>query len=470
MAARLTHNRNEGGEAPAQDGGGPDLRRRLGPVEATALVTGGVIGTSVFVIPSAVAAAAGSPGLALAVWFIAGLLAAVSALCLAELSAAIPRTGGIYAFLKQAYPSELVAFSYGWMMSTVYGPGAMAVVATMSATFIGPYLRTALGLAHEPVRATALALLAAASIVNIVGVRAGGFVQAVLTSAKVLLLTLLIVVPLLVMDPDMGRIAVRSEGEGAVTIAGVTGALMLCTFSFSGAHFLTLVGGEVRRPERTIPLAITLGMGAVLALYLLFNVVIFATLPFTVVATSERIAFDLMGAALGPAGAAIAAATVFTSGVAVLNAQCLGYPRILYSLSRDGLLFSEAAVVDRRTGAPVVAIVACTLCAAMYVFSGTYADILGYVGFVSQFFMLLMVLSVILLRRRMSDMPRPYRVWGYPWTPLAYLAVMASYLVSLLVTKTGQVAVGLFVVAAGLPVYAVFRRRIRATPVVGGQP
>jgi APA family basic amino acid/polyamine antiporter len=264
-------------------GHGRSLRRRFGAFTAAALVVGGTIGTSIFVIPSAVAAAAGSPGMALAVWTAAGLLAATASLCLAELAAAIPETGGVYAFLRRAWRSELVAFSYAWMMCFAYGPAAMAVVATMSATFAAPYLERALGRSAEPVRATALALIGLAALVNVVGARAGGLVQAALTFAKVALLLAVIAVPLALSGIDLEQIAAQPR---APDVGGVAGALMLCLFAYSGSHFVTLVGGEVRDPGRAIPRAILGGAAVVMGLYLLFNLAILASLPFEAVAGS----------------------------------------------------------------------------------------------------------------------------------------------------------------------------------------
>ncbi len=439
--------------------GGPGLGRSLSLPAAMALVVGGTIGTSIFIIPSAVAASAGSPSWAFAAWIVAALVSAISALCLAELAAAIPTTGGTYAYLKRAYPGGLVPFSFAWMMCFAYGPGAMAVVATMSAGFVSPYIQTALDLDAAPTRHVAVALLAGVTIVNIFGVRVGGWVQTVLTVAKCLLMALIILAALIFMAPDIGRIGLSSPETSSPTLAGFTSAMLLCLFSFSGAHFVTLVAGEVKRPERSIPVAILTGVGLVTGLYLMLNFAIFVAMPFAEIVGSEKIAFDLMEKGLGPIGGVIATTTVFTSGVAVLNAQCIGYPRVLFSLAQDGLVFKDLARVNPATRTPVIAIVVLGLLSGIYLFSGTYSDILGYAGFVSQLFVTLMVASVIVLRRREPELMRPYRVWGYPWTPLIFIAAMSAYLVSLLATKTSTVLVGVVIVAAGVPVYVVFKHR-----------
>ncbi len=443
--------------------GASGLHREIGAIQATALVAGGTIGTSIFIIPSAVAQSAGTPISALAIWVAAGLLALIASLCLAELSSVIPQAGGTYAFLKRAYPFPVIPFSFAWMMCFAYGPGAMAVVATMSAGFVSPYLKAALHLAHDPARPVALAMLLGAGAVNAFGVRIGGAAQTLLTVVKVALLVSLIAAAFIFLRPSLEGLfaATAAPEQRNLSLTSVTSALMLCMFSYSGSHFVTLVGGEVRNPERVIPLAIFFGAAIVMTLYLALNAAIFLTLPFEQIAGSKRISFELMDAALGPAGAAFAALAVFVSGAAVLNAQCLGYPRILFSLAQDGLFFRAAAQVHPRTGSPIAAIAIFTMVAMAYVFSGSYSEILGYVAFVSQLFTVLMVVGVILMRRREPALPRPYRAWGYPWTPILFILVMAAYLASLLITKTSSVLVGIGVVAAGLPFYAFARGRAR---------
>lgn len=437
-----------------------ELDRGLRLPAAIALVVGGTIGTSIFIIPSEVARNAGSPAWALAAWVLAGLMAAISALCLAETAAAIPATGGPYAFLKRSYPGELLPFSYAWMTCFAYGPGAMAVVAIMSGGFVAPYLQSWLHLPSAPIHAVAVALLAAVAIVNIVGVRLGGWVQTLLTVGKCALMAFMIAVALIFLSPDLSRVAaapaVSSQGP---TAEGFTSALLLCFFCFSGAHLLTLVGGEIRRPGRAIPLAIFVGVAIVTALYIVLNLSIFAVTPFDQLTGSKRIAFDVMERGLGPVGGLIAAVTVFTSGAGVLNAQCLGYPRILFMLADDGLFFRGPALVHPKTHTPAVAIAVLTVLAAGYLFTGTYADILGYGAFVSQLFVTLVVASVFVLRIREPDLVRPYRVWGYPWTPLVFVLAMAAYLLSLLITKTTTVLVGIVIVTAGVPVYFLFKHR-----------
>jgi amino acid transporter len=436
------------------------LVRGLGQLEATTLVVGGIIGTTIFLVTSEVAATVGSPMLVLATWLIAGLLAGAAALCFAELSAAIPETGGTYVFLRRAYGSNLAAFGFAWMMCFTYGPGATAVVAIMAATFLVPVLQ-AVGVVDEgSVTATAIVLIVVLTALNASGVRRGGLTQNFITFVKVSLILALIFVPIALGGAQPDRLwSAPARAAGPLAVAQDVGsAMILCLFSFSGAYFVTHVAEEVRQPEKCIPRAIVLGFLIVLTLYLSINVAYLVTLPFDEVMRSERIAADMMGNALGERGALVAAFVVFCSAMGALNTQLLSYPRIPFALARDGYLFQPIAAVNRRSKAPANAIVLVGGLASLFALSGSYSEILSFVAFVSHFFICLAVLAVIILRTKEPGLPRPYRVWGYPLTPIAFLLVSAVYLVNLVLTRPLAVSIGIAMVLAGLPFYYYWRR------------
>ena len=439
------------------------LVRGLGRLEATTLVVGGIIGTTIFLVTSEVAATVGSPALVLVTWLASGLLAGAAALCFAELSAAMPATGGTYVFLQRAYRSDLVAFGFGWMMCFAYGTGAIAVVAIMAATFLMPVLQAAGLLDEDHVASTAVILILALTMLNAQGVRQGGLAQNVITFLKVALIVALVVVPL-----GFGRVDVESILDGRAPAAdgyafqNVGTAMILTLFSYSGAYFVTHVAEEIREPQKNIPRAIIAGFLIVLGLYLALNVTYLAVLPFEDVVASERIASDMMARVLGPVGSVITAFVIFCSAIGVLNAQLLNYPRIPFALARDGLFFQRIAKVGEGSSAPAGAIVLVGVLASLFALTGSYSRILGFVAFVSHFFISLAVLAVIVLRIREPDLPRPYRAWGYPFTPAAFLVVSFVYLGNLVVTSPGNVLVGVAIVLAGLPFYAYWRRRPRA--------
>jgi APA family basic amino acid/polyamine antiporter len=235
--------------------------------------------------------------------------------------------------------------------------------------------------------------------------------------------------------------------------------MILTIFSYSGWYFLTHVAGEVREPAKTLPRAIFGGMGILIALYLAVNAAYLYVLPFEAVRASSRVAADAMRAAVGPAGADILAGVVFLSALGAANAQLLNYPRITFSLARDGLFFERLAVVHPARKTPMAAIVVFALIACAFAAAGTYQQILTSVGFVGQLFMGLTVVGLLVLRRREPDLPRPFRVPGYPIVPLLYVAILLWYLANLLVNRLAPSLVGIGIVLAGVPFYRHWTRR-----------
>ena len=403
----------------------------------------------------------GSPLLVFITWVVAGLLAGAAALCFAELSAAMPETGGTYVFLRRAYNSELIPFAFAWMICFAYGTGAIAVVAIMAATFLVPVL-SSFGLdTAEFVNEVAVVLIVLLTLLNSRGVRHGGLTQNVLTALKVSLLLLVILIPLFLIDVEPARLLQGGFGDEspAATLKNVGNAMILCLFAYSGAYFVTHVAEEVREPEKNIPRAIIVGFLIVFGLYLLANITYMTTMSFTDVQSSEQLASDVMARALGPIGAVVTAFVIFCSAVGVLNAQLLNYPRIVFALARDGYFFKSIARVNARSRAPSNAIVLVGILASVFALSGGYVEILGYIAFVIHFFVSLAVLALIVLRIREPDLPRPYKVWGYPFTPVAFLLVSAVYLYNLIVSKPVAVMIGVGIVLVGVPFYFYWSRK-----------
>lgn len=440
---------------------GKSLVKGLGQLEATTLVVGGIIGTTIFLITSNIAELVGSPLLVFITWIVAGLLAGAAALCFAELSAAMPETGGTYVFLRRAYNSDLLPFAFAWMICFAYGTGAIAVVAIMAGTFLAPVLASfGLDIAAY-VNETAVVLIVLLTLLNSRGVRHGGLTQNVLTILKVSLLLLVILLPLFLIDLQPARLVQGGFGndDPGTMLAHVGEAMILCLFSYSGAYFVTHVAEEVREPEKNIPRAIIVGFLIVFGLYLLVNVTYMTTMSFADVKSSEHIASDVMARALGPKGAVVTAFVIFCSAVGVLNAQLLNYPRIVFALARDGYFFRRIAKVNDRSRAPSNAIVLVGILASIFALSGSYVEIMGYIAFVIHFFVCLAVLAVIILRIREPELQRPYKVWGYPFTPVAFLLVSAVYLFNLIVTKPVAVMVGVGIVLVGVPFYFYWSRK-----------
>lgn len=373
----------------------------------------------------------------------------------------MPRTGGTYVFLRRAYNSDLIPFAFAWMICFAYGTGAIAVVAIMAGTFLAPVL-AGFGLdIHDYINETAVVLIVLLTLLNARGVRHGGLAQNVLTALKVALILLVILIPLILLDVQPTRLMQGGFGDDdlGTTLRNVGNAMILCLFSYSGAYFVTHVAGEVREPHKNIPRAIITGFIIVFGLYLTINVTYMSTMSFADVTASEHIASDVMASALGPAGAVVTAFIIFCSAVGVLNAQLLNYPRIVFALARDGYFFKHIARINKRSRAPSNAIVLMGVLSSIFALSGSYVEILGYIAFVIHFFVSLAVLAVIVLRIREPDLPRPYKVWGYPFTPIAFLLISAVYLINLVISKPAAVLTGVSIVLAGVPFYFYWSRK-----------
>jgi APA family basic amino acid/polyamine antiporter len=254
-------------------------------------------------------------------------------------------------------------------------------------------------------------------------------------------------------------------GVGVGEVAGsVATAMILSVFSYSGFYFVTHVAGEVRDPGRTLARAIMIAMAVVLTTYLLLNLAFVYVLPFEQLASSPRVAADAMAAALGARAADVTAVVVLLSALGTLNAQLLNYPRITFALASDGLFFPAISRVHPVRRVPVGAIVLVGVWASVLALAGNYRQILGWAAFVNQAFMALAVLGLFVLRRTAPALPRPYRVWGYPFTPAVYLLILLWYLGTLLATRLPEMLIGVAIVAAGIPFYLHWRRQAPAAP------
>ncbi len=437
------------------------LVRGLGVVGATSLVAGTVIGTGIFVSPGIVAQQVGAPGLSLVVWAVCGVLALCGGLCYAELAAALPRTGGQYAYFRRAFPGNLLPFLFAWSMFFVVLTGVQAAVATAFSIYAGYFLEPLVSYGVWKQRLVAVSAIVVLAGMNILGVTLGGRIQVVLTILKVAALASLVVVGLWLGGtvPVQSLAPLLPEGVGAAGALGAFGTAMIVTlFAYNGWWYSTYVAEEVREPERNIPRSIFVGMGIVLVLYLLANLVYIRVLPFEVLQSTERPAAIAMQMLLGTAGGTFIALAVMLSALGTVNAQMLSIPRIYFAAARDGLFFGWIRRIQPRFRTPAWAIAAQALWASGFALSGTFRQIVTYTAFPNYFFLSMGVLALIVLRFREPELPRPYRVFLYPWTPLLFLGVFAWYLGNSVVYEFRDTMVGIALALSGLPFYYLFFR------------
>jgi len=448
-----------------------DLARVLGPVRATALVVGSIIGTGVFIKPASMAAALGSSALVLLAWIAAGLLSLAGALTYAELGARHPRAGGEYVYLKEAY-GPLPAFLYGWMRFWIGSPGSIAAFGVGSATFLAAVTNVE---ADYPggVAGLAVTLVVALTLVNLLAVSLSSGFQTFLTILKVIAV-LGLGVTLLVLGREPGTIA--PGGPGAAPVADVGGpgfaafmvAVLAALWAFDGWNNMPMVAGEVRRPERNIPLALALGMALVAALYLIADRAYFSVLTVEEVAALAHkgappvatVALQVAAPGVGGEPVVRFMSLVFVvSALGAMTGSILTGARVPYAMAADGLFHRSFARVSQAR-VPAVSVAVQGAVAATLAASGTFDQLTNAVVFASWIFYGMCAGALFVLRRRERAAaggagPRPggYRVPLYPVLPIVFIAVAAVLLVVTVIEMPVLSAVGLGVIAAGVPVY-----------------
>ncbi|HEV2286508.1 MAG TPA: amino acid permease [Steroidobacteraceae bacterium] len=459
-------------------------RRDLTLVHATSLVVGVIIGTGIFLKAASMAQAVGTPGLVLAAWVAAGLVAMLGALCFAELGAVLPHAGGEYVYLRTAYgeiPGFLFAcnaFVLGGAAVAAYG-AAVAIFVSDIHRFDAVFIRHTLhlfgrawNLEFGARQLIAVGVIAVFAAINCLGVMLGGRVQTLLTATKVAAIVLVAGGVFLFSGggtwANLGG-AGAGAGAGSGGLAGFGGAMFAALWAYSGWQFLPMAAGEVREPQRTLPRAIVGGTLLVLALYLAVNTAYLYALPFWQVTSANSTAYpDAPSVAaravetfLGTRAAPIAALIFLVSTIGSLNGVILSAARVPYAAARDGLFFAPFGRLNPRSRVPVTSLVLLAVWGALLAASGTFDQLTNMAVMSYALFWIPVSLAVLVLRRKLPDAPRSFRVPGYPLVPLVFALVMVWIVASALLTATAESVATLVLVALGLPLYPLFRRRAR---------
>ncbi len=435
----------------------PELPRVLGLVSIIGIVIGTMIGSGIFINPAKVAKDVGTPGLMLSVWILGGILSFFGALAVAELGTMFTRAGGIYVYLREAY-GPLVAFLFGWALFLVIESGT---IATLAVGFSSKYLPYFLDLSGLQTKVVAVALIAALAMVNILGVKKGAYLMNFLTTIKFIALIAVCTLIFIFAKGSAGNFF--SPGSPAPDSGGMLGnfglALVAVLWAYKGWETGTYSAGEIRDPQKKLPLGLFIGTLAVLALYVLANLAYLYVFPAARMAASGRIAADVMAEVFGPAGAAAIALIILLSMTGTANGHILTSSRVFYAMARDGLFFKSIARVHPRYLTPHVSIILLASWAAVLSLSGTFEELFSYVIFGFWIFMGLTVAGLIVLRRTRPDLPRPYRTWGYPVTPLLFILSSVFLTVNSLIQTFWNSFIGLALIMLGIPVYYFWRAR-----------
>lgn len=443
------------------------LQRMLGLKDLVLIVIGSVIGSGIFIVPATVLRQThGHVGVALLVWFVAGVLSLLGALTYGEMGAANPEAGGIYIYIRDAF-GPLPAFLYGWTAFFVISSGA---VATLAVAFTG-YLGQIVPVSPLAGKVVSVLMIAVVMAVNIRGTRQGADVQNVTTGIKLVALILISVVLLAV-----GHHFTIAPPAGAPAVSGVSllsafGLAMIgVLWSYEGWQYATFSAGETRDPQRIFPRGIIIGTGVMILVYLLANVAYIAALGPARAAQSDRIAADAVASLLGPLAGKLIAAVILVSMFSAANGITITTPRVYFAMARDRVFFRKMADVHPRFGTPAVAIFWSSIWAMCLAATGTFEQLLTYVVFVGWIFYGLGAVSIFVYRRREPDMVRPFRVPGYPVTPILFVASAAAIVVNTLITQPGRAFLGLGIVLLGAPVFFIWRSRrpaAESAPVEG---
>jgi len=478
-----------------------EFHRGLGLYDSTMVVVGSMIGSGIFIVSADMARNIGSPGWLLAAWIVTGLLTVVGALSYGELAAMMPRAGGQYVYLREAF-SPLWGFLYGWTLFLVIQTGTIAAVSVGFARYFGAllpwisddhylvppiHLSTGYALSLSTTQLVALVLISLLTWTNTRGLEYGRIIQNVFTTAKTGALAGLIVVGVLlgwnhaavadnfghlwaargVVEIVPGLTAMSTFGLFVALCVTQTGSL----FSADAWNNITFTAGEVKDPRRNIPLSLALGTVVVIALYLLANVAYLVTLPFDQIqhAPADRVATTTLNVIFPGFGATIMAVGIMISTFGCCNGLILAGARAYYAMARDGLFFTSAGRLNaaKVPGWGLVLeglwaaflVLPRTYDAATKTYGNLYNNLLDYIISAALIFYILTIAGIFRLRRTQPNVERPYRAFGYPIVPALYIAGAATILVVLLMYRTATTWPGLIIVLLGLPVYYAWRPR-----------
>jgi APA family basic amino acid/polyamine antiporter len=434
---------------------GEQLERRLGPLDAAAIVLSNVIGGGIFFVPIIVAQLVPSPGAMLGVWVAGGALAFAGAMAYAELAAVRPHAGGEYVYLRDAF-GPLAAFLTGWTSFIAGFSGAIAASAVALADYVSRFIPVAAG-ARTVVALTAIAAL---TLIHVRGLGPGRLVQNSLAGLKAGGIVLFVALGFSIGHGSTANFV--AEGHAAAIPWFL--ALVPVMFSYSGWNAAAYVAEEVRNPTRNVPLALALGTIAVVLLYLGLNALYLFAMPIDQLAALRdgRLMDHVAERLFGNAGGNLLGAFVIVSLAASISAMILAGPRVYFAMARDGVFVRAAGRVHPRFHTPVAAIVAQGIWSGVLVLSGTLSQLVTYTGFAVVLFAGLAVSALFVLRRREPSAARPFSALGYPWAPAIFVVASAVMVGNEAWRNPVPTIAGLALIAAGVPVYYAIRRAPRA--------
>jgi len=439
------------------------------------IVIGSIIGSGIFLTPQSVAAAVDVPGVMILVWVFSGLLTLAGALTNAEIGSEIPEAGGHYVFFRVLY-GDFIAFLFGWTTFIVYQTGSIAAIAVAFAHYFSyfvplPHLSPALEAWKIPligniapfaqigVKTLAVGIIVLLTTVNYFGVQFGGIIQNIFTSMKIAAILGIVIIGFGAGTGSMSNFQPFWGIPTSGPLLPAIGIAMIATlWSYDGWANITFIGGEVKNPQRNIPLALGIGTIAVIIIYVLTNLAYLYVLPIREVAASRLVAADVMERIYPGYGGAVISIAVMISTFGSVNGSCMTTARVFFAMSRDRLFFRQLADVHPKYKTPAKSLIVQCVWACLLTLSGTFDQLFTYVMFAGWIFYALGAAGVFILRRKFPRPDRPYSVPGYPWVPIAFVAVATWFVLNTLVNQTADSMVGLLLLVTGVPFYIYWKR------------
>jgi len=432
----------------------PKLKRVLSLLDATMINAGGIIGSGIFMVPAAVAMFTGSASLFFMVWIAGGIVSLFGALSVAELGAAMPRAGGQYVYLSEAY-GPVWGYLYGW--------SAVAVINTASIAAVGvafsEYLRFFFPITDVSIKGIAVATIVLLTIINILDVKSGARFQNVFTISKLGAIFGIIILGLVMEGGSNQNLSPFFSDQSFTELVGPLGLAMVSVlWTFDGWIFITYVAGEVKNPGRNIPLSLIFCMLIVVTIYLLLNYVLIYTLGFTGMNGSDLVVSDAASVFLGNKGAAIVTLIILISLIGANNGFVLTSARINYAMAKDKLFFYQASQIHPRFKSPANALIIQCVWASLLTFTGTFNQLITYIIFASWIFYGMSAGAVIILRNKKPDMERPYKTPVYPWIPIIFILFAIFLTINTIIEAPRDAAIGAGIILAGLPMYYYWKK------------
>ncbi len=422
------------------------LKRELGLFTCILLVIGNIIGVGIFMTPGDIAKDLPTAGWVLVAWMVGGALTTAGALTYGELGAMFPRAGGDYVFLKEAFGS-LIAFLYGLAYSLVTTGGTIALLAIGFTQYLG------MPKGSWESKHFAILVVGVLTAFNWCGVKLGAGIMDLLTGCKILVMLLLVGLGFAIGQGHVSHFTPLFSGEPKSILFAIGAALVPMAFTYSGWNSTVLVGEEVRRPERVIPLSLILGTGLTTLIYVLMNAVYLYAIPLHEIVGSVTVAKEAAINLFGPWAGILAKAMVALSVLGCLSATMLSNPRTVFAMGRDGLFFRWVGRVHPKYQTPSAAILYESIVGCGFIVWGSFDEILNFLSVPLVVMFAMTVSTIFVFRFKLPDRHRPYRCWGYPLVPAFYVIVSLLMVYSAFISNRILALRGILVVLGGIPVY-----------------